>query len=51
MAELVRDLRSTEGYESGHFKTFSVDCRSVEFEPNKAEAKYNLVSYAVASFT
>ena len=29
MVELVRDLRSTEGYGSGDFKTFSVDCGSV----------------------
>ena len=32
MVELVRDHRSTEGYGSGDFKTFSVDCGSVEFE-------------------
>ncbi len=32
MVELVRDLRSTEGYRSGDFKTFSIDCGSVEFE-------------------
>jgi len=32
MVELVRDLRSTEGYGSGDFKTFAVDCGSVEFE-------------------
>jgi FlaA1/EpsC-like NDP-sugar epimerase len=32
MVELVRDIRSTEGYESGEFKTFSVDCGSIEFE-------------------
>ena len=32
MVELVRDLRSTEGYGNGDFKTFSVDCGSVEFE-------------------
>ena len=32
MVELVRDLRSTGGYGSGDFKTFSVDCGSVEFE-------------------
>ena len=32
MVELVRDLRSTEGYGSGDFKTFSIDCGSVEFE-------------------
>lgn len=32
MVELVRDVRSTEGYGGGDFKTFSVDCGSVEFE-------------------
>ena len=32
MVELVRDIRSTEGYGSGDFKTFAVDCGSVEFE-------------------
>ena len=32
MVELVRDLRSTIGYGSGDFKTFTVDCGSVEFE-------------------
>ena len=32
MVELVRDLRSTEGYGSGDFKTFCCDCGSVEFE-------------------
>ena len=32
MVELVRDLRSSEGYGSGDFKTFIVDCGSVEFE-------------------
>jgi FlaA1/EpsC-like NDP-sugar epimerase len=32
MVELVRDIRSTEGYGSGEFKTFSVDCGSIEFE-------------------
>jgi len=32
MVELVRDLRSTEGYGNGDFKTFSIDCGSVEFE-------------------
>jgi FlaA1/EpsC-like NDP-sugar epimerase len=31
MVELVRDLRSTIGYSSGEFKTFAVDCGSVEF--------------------
>jgi len=32
MVELVRGLRSTLGYASGEFKTFAVDCGSVEFE-------------------
>ena len=32
MVELVRDIRSTEGYGSGDFKTFAIDCGSVEFE-------------------
>ena len=32
MVELVRDLRSTIGYGSGKFKTFSIDCGSTEFE-------------------
>ena len=32
MVEQVRDLRSTEGYGSGDFKTFAIDCGSVEFE-------------------
>ena len=32
MVELVRDLRSTEGYGSGEFKTFALDCGSLEFE-------------------
>lgn len=32
MVELVRDLRSTNGYGSGEFKTFAIDCGSLEFE-------------------
>ena len=32
MVELVRDIRSTEGYGTGEFKTFALDCSSVEFE-------------------
>ena len=44
MVELVRDLRSTLGYGSGDFKTFSVDCGSVEFEAlMKAEGPYDYV--------
>jgi FlaA1/EpsC-like NDP-sugar epimerase len=44
MVELVRDLRSTLGYGSGDFKTFAVDCGSVEFEAlMKAEGPYDYV--------
>ena len=44
MVELVRDLRSTEGYGSGDFKTFAVDCGSVEFEALMAsEGPYDYV--------
>jgi len=32
MVELVRDIRSTIGYGNGNFKTFALDCGSVEFE-------------------
>ena len=32
MVELVRDLRSAVGYGSGDFKTFAIDCGSLEFE-------------------
>jgi FlaA1/EpsC-like NDP-sugar epimerase len=31
MVELVRDIRSTLGYQSGEFRTFSIDCGSKEF--------------------
>jgi len=44
MVELVRDVRSTEGYGSGEFKTFAVDCGSVEFEALMAkEGPYDYV--------
>jgi FlaA1/EpsC-like NDP-sugar epimerase len=44
MVELVRDIRSTEGYRSGEFKTFSIDCGSVEFGALiKNEAPYDYV--------
>jgi FlaA1/EpsC-like NDP-sugar epimerase len=44
MVELVRDIRSTVGYGSGDFKTFSVDCGSVEFEALMAnEGPYDYV--------
>ena len=32
MVELVRSLRSSLGYRSGDFKTFAIDCGSVEFQ-------------------
>ena len=32
LVELVRDLRSTVGYGSGEFKTFAIDCGSLEFD-------------------
>ena len=32
LVELVRDIRSTVGYGSGDFKTFALDCGSVEFD-------------------
>ena len=44
MVELVRDLRSTYGYGSGEFKTFALDCGSVEFEALiKNEGPYDYV--------
>jgi FlaA1/EpsC-like NDP-sugar epimerase len=44
MVELVRDLRSTIGYGTGEFKTFAVDCGSVEFEAlMKNEGPYDYV--------
>ncbi len=32
MVELVRDIRSSLGYIDGDFRTFAIDCGSVEFE-------------------
>jgi len=44
MVELVRDLRSTQGYGTGDFKTFSIDCDSVEFEAfMSSEGPYDYV--------
>jgi FlaA1/EpsC-like NDP-sugar epimerase len=44
MVELVRDIRSTEGYGSGEFKTFAIDCGSLEFEALvKSEGPYDYV--------
>ena len=44
MVELVRDIRSTEGYGSGDFKTFAVDSGSIEFEALMAnEGPYDYI--------
>ena len=44
MVELVRDIRSTIGYGSGDFRTFALDCGSVEFEALMiAEGSYDYV--------
>lgn len=42
--ELVREVRSTIGYGKGDFRTFSLDCGSIEFEALiKAEGPYDYV--------
>ena len=44
LVELVRDIRSTVGYGSGDFRTFALDCGSVEFIGCvKAEGPYDYV--------
>jgi len=44
MVELVRDIRSTMGYGSGEFKTYALDCGSVEFEAlMQSEGPYDYV--------
>ena len=44
LVELVRDIRSTIGYRSGDFKTFAIDCGSLEFEAlMKNEVQYDYV--------
>lgn len=44
LVELVRDIRSTVGYGSGDFKTFAIDCGSIEFEALMiAEGPYDYV--------
>ncbi len=44
MVELVRELRSTVGYGSGDFKTFAIDCGSIEFDQlMEKEASYDYV--------
>ena len=32
MVELVRDIRSTIGYNEGDFRTYAIDCGSLEFD-------------------
>ena len=44
MVELVRSLRSTIGYGNGDFKTFALDCGSIEFDAlMKKEGPYDYV--------
>lgn len=44
MVELVRSLRSTLGYGIGDFKTFAIDCGSVEFDMlMKNEGPYDYI--------
>ncbi|MDC1100474.1 UDP-N-acetylglucosamine 4,6-dehydratase [Gammaproteobacteria bacterium] len=44
MVELVRDIRSTEGYSSGDFKTFAIDCGGTEFQAlMSSEGPYDFV--------
>ncbi|MFC3712441.1 UDP-N-acetylglucosamine 4,6-dehydratase [Sphingoaurantiacus capsulatus] len=44
MVELVRDIRSTLGYIEGDFRTFAVDCGSVEFDALvDAEGPYDYI--------
>ena len=44
MVELVRDIRSTLGYTEGDFKTFAIDCGSLEFEAlASSEGPYDYV--------
>ncbi len=44
LVELVRDIRSSFGYIDGDFKTFALDCGSIEFEAMfRAEGSYDYV--------
>ena len=44
LVELVRDIRSSFGYIDGDFRTFALDCGSLEFELMfKSEGKYDYV--------
>ena len=51
MVELVRDIRSTLGYIDGEFKTFAIDCGSIEFEALMRSSKtYDYVLNLSARF-
>lgn len=41
LVELVRDIRSSMGYIPGDFKTFAIDCGSIEFEVLMDSIKYD----------
>lgn len=44
LVELVRDIRSSIGYGKGDFRTFALDCGSVEFDAfTSAEGPYDFV--------
>lgn len=44
LVELVRDIRSTLGYNEGDFRTFAIDCGSLEFEAlMESSQKYDFV--------
>lgn len=44
MVELVRDIRSSLGYIDGDFKTFAIDCGSVDFDAMyKKEGPYDYI--------
>ena len=44
LVELVRDIRSSFGYIDGVFKTYAIDCGSIEFEVMfKNEGKYDYI--------
>ena len=44
MVELVRDIRSTIGYIDGDFRTFAIDCGSIQFDAlMEAEGGYDYV--------
>ena len=44
MVELVRDIRSTIGYQPGEFNTYAIDCGSKEFDALiKTKSNYDYV--------